>query len=310
MQFFTSRSDFDNFAQKLNTMHAALRCTSEFEQNDTLPFLDVNVHRVDGRLLTSIFCKLTISGLYTHWQSFCPQNRKINLIKTLVHRACKICSTSKIASEIAYIKEVFKNNGYPEHIVSKAIKQKLASFSAEQRLGPKKCPVYLRLPYKGTVSSRFEQQIRVAVSKVFLSAQLRVVHVTKPILPSIHKDSLPTHSKSNVIYKYTCRCEAAYVGRTTRRLEDRIKEHVPASFLNACRRADSSLHIPSSTSAIAQHLGANKQCLDHYSPSQFEILCRARNALQLRTLEALFIRLLKPVLCKQKELLFKLQLLG
>ena len=133
------------------------------------------------------------------------------------------------------------------------------------------------------------------------------MHSTRTLLPAIHKDALPTHSNSNVIYKYTCRCDSVYVGRTSRRLEDRVKEHVPATFLIAHKRASSvSSTVPAS--AIAQHLAANKPCLDSYNSQQFEIICRARNTLQLRVLEALHIRLLQPELCPQKELLFKLQL--
>ena len=34
------------------------------------------------------------------------------------------------------------------------------------------------------------------------------------MLPSAKKDSVPTTQKSCVIYEFSCRCEARYVGRT------------------------------------------------------------------------------------------------
>ena len=33
-----------------------------------------------------------------------------------------------------------------------------------------------------------------------------------------------------VIYEYVCRCDSRYVGRTTQRLQERIKQHVPKAI--------------------------------------------------------------------------------
>ena len=38
------------------------------------------------------------------------------------------------------------------------------------------------------------------------------------------------HSKCCVVYEFSYRCEARYVGLTTQRLADRIKQHVPSSI--------------------------------------------------------------------------------
>ena len=50
------------------------------------------------------------------------------------------------------------------------------------------------------------------------------------MLPSAKKDSDPTTQKSCVVYEFLCRCKARYVGRTTQRLAERIKQHVPTSI--------------------------------------------------------------------------------
>ena len=36
--------------------------------------------------------------------------------------------------------------------------------------------------------------------------------------------------KTVVVYEFSCRCEARYVGRTTQRLAGRIKQYVPKSI--------------------------------------------------------------------------------
>ena len=172
-----------------------------------------------------------------------------------------------------------------------------------------------------------ERQIKSAVSDCFSAADLRVVHITRSLFSPNHKDVLPSTSFNNVIYKYTCRCDAVYVGRTSQRLSDRIKQHVPQSLLAYCNTVNQRLtpvsanHVTigpalpdsvstrTSRSAIGQHLLNNPLCAEHFSTERFSILDRARNSFQLHVLEAWHIHFLKPVLCKQKELIYKLKLL-
>ena len=72
--------------------------------------------------------------------------RKTSLVSTLVHRALKICSKSKLKEEINRIKEILLDNGYPEAFVLKQISKKTTQFSTPKRFGPNKCPVYLVSP--------------------------------------------------------------------------------------------------------------------------------------------------------------------
>ena len=85
----------------------------------------------------------------------------------------------------------------------------------EKTFGPEKCPVYLKLPWIGNVSSKFENQINKAITSCFYAVKPRVVYNTRVMLPSAKKDSVPTTQKSCVVYELSCRCEARYVGCTT-----------------------------------------------------------------------------------------------
>ena len=44
-----------------------------------------------------------------------------------------------------------------------------------------KCPVYLRLPWLGSVSTRFEKQVKSAVKQCFSAVEPRVVYSTKEL---------------------------------------------------------------------------------------------------------------------------------
>ena len=89
---FGSETDAGEFFSHLNSMHSALRFTLENENNSTVSFLDVLVCKETSTFLTTVYHKPTFTGLYIHWDSFCPKKQKVNLIKTLTHRVLMICS--------------------------------------------------------------------------------------------------------------------------------------------------------------------------------------------------------------------------
>ena len=64
----------------------------------------------DG-IVTSIYRKLTFTGVYTTWDSFCARKYKINLVRNLVQLAHRICSDSKLDEEFATLKSVFRKDG-------------------------------------------------------------------------------------------------------------------------------------------------------------------------------------------------------
>ena len=226
------RVDCNNFFIQLNSLHPSLRFTYEKESNHSLPFLDVLVERHDSEFLTSVYRKPTFTGQYLRWNSFSPQKRKINLIGTLVHRAFMICSKSKLDQELGKIRSILLENGYPERVINSAFKRKLQQINSNPVHTVKKCPVYLHIPWIGNVSMRFEKQITSAVKRCFFSVEPRVIFNTRQLLPAIKKDVLPSHHHSNVIYQFLCHCDSRYVGRTSQRLEERIKQHVPKSITN------------------------------------------------------------------------------
>ena len=136
------------------------------------------------------------------------------------------------------------------------------------------------------------------------------------MLPSAKKDCDPTTQKSCVVYEFSCRCEARYVGRTTQRLADRIKQHVPTSIRNKsntvreqtprmCKKNNSNINCES---AIGQHLIANPECAKTYTDENFRIIGQARPSFHLSVLESVYIKTQNPVLCRQKEFVFSLGL--
>ena len=84
------------------------------------------------------------------------------------------------------------------------------------------------------------------------------------------------------------------MGKTTQRLENRIKQRPPSNLLDRSSNTKSK-------SAIGEHLMNSVTCLEEFDKSMFSVVCKARTESVLHVLEALFIKSLKPELCKQME---------
>ena len=228
--------------------------------------------------------------------------KKHQLKGTLVHRALSICLPSKLPQKIDFIRSILCFNGYPENLINSRIKRKIEEFKLLPKEGPEKCPVYLKLPWIGNISTKFEKQCKNAVSSCFGAVKLCVVFSTRKILPEVRKDVVPTKQQSMIVYQFVCRCDCWYVGRTSQRLQDRINQHIPKARRNrnqpGCDLFQSNL---TSTSAIEQHLFKNEKCASYYDNNQFSILAKGRTLFHLSILEATLIKMLKSELCRQKE---------
>ena len=209
---FSNAAECDVFASKLNAMHHSLSFTCEKEADGRISFLDVWIHK-ERKFLTSIYRKKTFTGQYIKWQSFCPRKRKTKLIATLVHRAMKICSASKLNDEIDFIKKMLRSNGYPDDVIQENITRTLKKGAGETTKDDEEQPmVVLRLPYIGMVMSRFEKQISNAVSKCYDKVKLRMVPKSTRLFNASQKDAIPITSRSNLIYRFTCHCGSGYIG--------------------------------------------------------------------------------------------------
>ena len=309
---FVSKDHSGQFLQRHNSLHPALQFTCEGEERGTLPFLDVKVIRELEGIVTSIYRKPTFTGLYTPWDSYSPTKYKINLVRSLSHRARRICSPAVLAAELGTLRSILLRNGYPGHVLDRYLT--LNAPTRDRYIGPRPCPIFIRLPWIGAKSEQFQKRTNDTIRLAYFAVEVRVVYSTTRAF-SLPKDELPAPSKSNVIYLYECRhCESRYVGKTSQHLGARIRQHVPKHLVETDvnerkRGRPPKKKAPSDyQSAIGAHLAANSRCREQYSDTDFSILTCARNKHHLNVLEAIYIRLLKPVLCKQKMFVTNLML--
>ena len=89
---FRTKDHVEKFKNYLNKQHKNIKFTSEIEENGSLLFLDITITREIKKFETSVYRKLTISGVFTNFESFIPKLGKRGLIETLLYRSFRLCS--------------------------------------------------------------------------------------------------------------------------------------------------------------------------------------------------------------------------
>ena len=162
--------------------------------------------------------------------------------------------------------------------------------------GPQKCPVYFRLPWVGSATESSANKIASSLYRCFHAVNLRPIFTSRSAFNSTNKDKLLIFKQSNLIYKFVYRCNSIYIGMTCQRLEVRVRQHIPRSLLSGRLTFG---HSQAMDSAIGEHLLTINNCRTRYEDDCFPILHRARNKSHLKFLEAIYISMNRPSLCRQ-----------
>lgn len=287
-----------------NSAHINMKFTLESECDDAMSFLDVHMsRRPDGSVQRSVHRKATWNGQYTHFASFVPLSQKRKLVRCLTERATKICSENTLQDELQFIRNLFERNGYPEKFVRRNMQPREPKVKL---VSVQKKPVYMSLPFKGDgIAESTSRRLSEAIAQTYYAASLRLSFNSMPILNQQLKDKIPRLGTSFCVYSFSCSCRSRYIGRTTRRLSERAREHCPAWLYSGVTR--------SVASAVCAHLvESNHQVKtnDAFHPIYRVPRCHTR-AVRCRLLaaaESIAIRLHVPDLCVHKKFVQTLSL--
>ena len=128
------------------------------------------------------------------------------------------------------------------------------------------------------------KELKKILSGFYPHISFQILQVNKRTIGSLfpYKDRLPKELKSSIIYKFSCAsCQASYVGSTTRKLIERVSEHLGKS----ARTGNVSL-VPKH-SAIRDHM--HGPCDTFFDINNFEVLGSTKGEQDLRILDSLFI---------------------
>jgi len=287
------RIAYDNKLKEINNLHDKLSFTGEKECEGKLPFLDAKMLNNEGVLSSTWFCKPSDTGLIMNFHALAPMKYKRAVVIGFVHRIFRACSNwNNFHESIERAKTILLKNQYPPRFSDSIIQDTITKLVLKEN----KCkdddkldadPFLLFVQYRGKCSEKYASEIKktgVQVKIIFTLRKLKTV--TPSLKPPIEK-ALTLRSK--VVYQFTCsRCEACYVGATSRHLQTR--------------------HIKRKYGVVYKHLA---RCGVNGHESDMDILCATQKGeVHLFTLEALIIRQVKPQInvrdeFKSRELIIK-----
>ena len=224
---FVSRI-YNFFLDDLNTKHPNISFTSEIESNNRLNLLDISVCKVDIKFTTSVYRKETFTGLGLRYDSFVPSFYKTNLIKCLIYRAFRICSTENgFLSEIDFLRSYFFQNKFPLSVLNRVFRESLCSLynCKPPVITVPKRDVFLKIPFLGVQSFRIKRRLKSVIEHFYPQVNARIIFQSSNSIQNFFKfkDRIPFSLASSVVYQYTSRqCSATYIGETKKQLRVRI----------------------------------------------------------------------------------------
>ena len=87
-------------------------------------------------------------------------------------------------------------------VIDKTLRETISSLDKLKLFVLKKCPVYLCLPYLGSVASFPEDKFKDIVGNPYDAVKLKIAHLTKKPLNRTFKEVTPVHQNHNVIYHF------------------------------------------------------------------------------------------------------------
>lgn len=257
----------------------------------TFNFLDLQLNlQTNCKFTTSVYIKPTDKGLYTNFRSPTPEVYKKSVVKTLIHRAIRYCSSWKeLDTEINRLKQIFVNNNYPLTTVDRIVNKLLTKFIDKSTFEPTNSIDYFirldNLPNFENDTKHIRNLIDTYVKPVDPSYTVIVrTYFKSPKLSSAFstREKKRPEKRVNVVYQFNCtedQCNVAYIGYTTNTLSTRCKQHrYSPSSIQQHYSKDHNMNPPSFETLI----------------QNFQIINSRHNKLDLKISEALLIKTNNP----------------
>ena len=178
----------ENFFHHINNLHQNIKFTMEEESNGELAFLDTLLKRNNGEISVLVYRKPTHTDQYLH---------KDNLHK-----------------ENARIKQVLKENGYQESIISKIFKRIINNHSWPQLQQQTQAADIQEEGIKMSINLPYVEGTSEKLRRILRSHKIRSTFYTENTLRKLlckPKDRVATEDKNNILYEIDCsNCEAVY----------------------------------------------------------------------------------------------------
>ena len=154
------------FLITLTGLHPSLTFTLELPVDNKIPFIGIEIVKNRTKLETQVYRKPTNTGLLLHFQRHTDKCYKDSLLKTMIHRAYALLSTTEaFNTECAKLHSIFSCLEYPTSLIDSAINNFLFRNSSANKAGRNNddsSTIRISLPFKDQVAANaVRKQLRV-----------------------------------------------------------------------------------------------------------------------------------------------------
>lgn len=234
----------------INSQYNSIKFTVEIENNNRIPFLDLNLTRTNNRIDINIYRKPTNTNRYITNDSYSTNAHKMAVFNSLIYRMCKLpLSPNNFINELEHIKNIAHINGFYKSDIDNILRKHSHKLEINNLTTLNSTTSDTQL-----IPFNYIPQITNKLKSIYKKQNLQLVFNNNNKLQNLlhnPKDKIETNNKSG-IYKITCNnCDKIYIGQTKRSIITRFKEH----------RAHIIYNRPSK-SAVANHAISNNHNID------------------------------------------------
>ena len=230
------KSKINETLELINSVEPSIKFTLENENNNSLPFLDVKVTRLDGgSFISEVYYKPTHTGRYLDFNSNHPLAHKRSVVRSLMDRAVLFSSKNDAKNvEINRIRSTLSLNNYPNYLLNNSNSRNRNMLNTPLNTYSKR----VVLPYVKGCSERLSRVLR----KYDVGVSFKPINKLHSIFGR-QKDPVEPDQVCGVVYEIPCSdCDRTYIGQTGNSLRTRLQQHRAA-----CR------HLQKEKSALAEH---------------------------------------------------------
>ena len=117
------RGHWDSFFEKINNFHDSIKFVPTVSET-SVPFLDVEVNFINGKIETDLYSKPTDSHSYLHWSSCHPLNTKKGIPYSQALRLRRICSQEvDFQKRLKELDSYLRLRGFPSKYIKLAFEK-------------------------------------------------------------------------------------------------------------------------------------------------------------------------------------------
>ena len=164
-----NRTHLENLFHHINNLHQNIKFTVDEESNGELVFFDTLLKQNNGKVSVFAYRKPAHSDQYLHHSSHHQTSCEESVVSSLFNRAYSIITNKDdLYKENARIKQVLKENGYQESIISKIFKRITNKHSLSQSqqqtqatdIQDEEIRMSIHLPYVESTSEKLRHILR------------------------------------------------------------------------------------------------------------------------------------------------------